>query len=53
VKVKLEIDLEFLWQLLTYLYSHEHDIATSFDDFGELTEVFKELFGRSAKEDSK
>lgn len=36
--------------LLSYISSHESDIALSLDDYGELKPVFRALFGREPEE---
>lgn len=33
-----------------YLANHEHDIASGVNDFGDLKEIFEELFGREPEE---
>jgi hypothetical protein len=36
-----------------YLFNHEEDIASNFEDFGNLKEIFKEIFGREASDKPK
>ena len=38
--------------LKRYLLSHESDIATKFEDYGELEGTFESVIGREAKDDA-
>lgn len=49
----MELDAQTARRLKDYLSNHEDDIAQNRDDFGDLNEVFKQVFFRRAQKEEK
>ena len=52
VKVNLEMSVKCYKKLAEFLDGHEYEIATSQDAYGELTDLFIQVFDVEPSEDS-